>query len=46
MDSTQYKSRTAAEGVVKCVDGVAEVGSDSFKCSKVRDPSTGLHISC
>lgn len=35
MDSSQYKSRAPDEGVVECVDGVAEVGADSFKCSNV-----------
>jgi choice-of-anchor B domain-containing protein len=35
MDSSQYKSRSAADPTVKCVNGVAAVGSDRFKCSNI-----------
>jgi choice-of-anchor B domain-containing protein len=35
MDSSQYKSRSAADPAVKCVNGVAAVGSDRFKCSNI-----------
>jgi choice-of-anchor B domain-containing protein len=35
MNSSQYESRSAADGPVKCTNGVAVVGRDSFRCSNI-----------
>ena len=40
MDPTQYKSRTKKDEAVKCTDGEAVVGDDTFKCNNVSRKQT------